>query len=87
VLEWERTLEVLRRQGWGYGFGKCPDTETGSPIFLVNLSRGGKRLSIFKPSLEEAVRAINRLAQEEVHLEKLLVASSQLPVKTNRDEI
>jgi hypothetical protein len=66
VLDWERTLEVLRRQGWGYGFGKCHDTETGSPFFLVNLSRGDRHLSILRPTLEEAVRAINRLAQKEL---------------------
>ena len=65
MLEWEMTLESLRRQGWGYGYGKCHDRKTGSEIYLVNLRRGERRLSILKPTIEEAVTAINRLAQED----------------------
>ena len=65
MLEWERTLESLRQQGWFYGFGKSWDTATGDEIYLVNLRRGDKRLSILKPTLEEAVTTISRLAQEE----------------------
>ena len=65
MLDWERTLEFLRRQGWGYGYGKCRDSATGDEIYLVNLRRGDKRLSILKPTIEEAVTTISRLAQEE----------------------
>lgn len=64
MLDWEMALESLRRQGWGYGYGKCPDPETGRAIYLVSLGRGNKRLSIFKPTIEEAVIAISSLAQE-----------------------
>lgn len=64
MQDWEMALESLRRQGWGYGYGKCHNPETGRAIYLVNLGRGNKRLSIFKPTIEEAVVAINSLAQE-----------------------
>ena len=57
------TLEALRRQGWGYGYGKCRDTKTGHEIYLVNLRRGDKRLTILKPTIEEAVNTISRLAE------------------------
>ncbi len=60
------TLETLRRQGWGYGYGKCLDSNTGHEIYLVNLRRGDKRLTILKPTIEEAVTTINRLAQEAI---------------------
>jgi len=65
MLDWERTLETLRRRGWGYGYGRCYDAQTGEDIYLVNLSRGERRLSIRKPSIEEAVTVISRLAQRE----------------------
>lgn len=64
MADWEKALEYLRGQGWGYGYGKCHDPETGNPIYMVNLGRGNKRLSIFKSTLEEAVIAISSLAQE-----------------------
>lgn len=64
MMNWEITLESLRQQGWRYGFGKCLDEQTGTEIFLVNLARGDKRLSILKPTIEEAVNTISRLAQE-----------------------
>lgn len=62
MLNWEKTLEILRQQGWGYGYGKCQDEKTGEDLFLVNLSRGDLRLTIFKPSIEEAVSALRMLA-------------------------
>ena len=40
MLDWEQTLETLRRRGWGYGYGRCYDAQTGEDIYLVNLSRG-----------------------------------------------
>jgi hypothetical protein len=64
-MPWEMTLESLRQQGWAYGYGKCRDEKTGRAVYLVNLRRGHKRLSIFKPTIEEAVKAISRLAQED----------------------
>ncbi|MFZ0050637.1 MAG: hypothetical protein WAK96_02585 [Desulfobaccales bacterium] len=65
MLDWERTLEFLRGRGWGYGYGKCHDAQTGEDIYLVNLSRGDTSLSIRKPSIEEAVTVISQLAQGE----------------------
>jgi hypothetical protein len=64
MLEWEITLESLRRKGWGYGYGKFSDPTTGGAIYLVNLGRENKRLSIIKPTIEEAVIAISSLAHE-----------------------
>ncbi len=64
VMNWELTLESLRQQGWAYGYGKCQDAKTGNAIYLVNLRRGPTRLSIFKPSIEEAVTAVSRMARE-----------------------
>lgn len=58
------TLEALRRQGWGYGYGKCLDNETGHEIYLVNLRRGDQRLTILKPTIEEAVITISQLLEE-----------------------
>ena len=63
MLKWEMTLEALRQQGWGYGYGKCLDTATGHAIYLVNLRRGDKRLTILKPTIEEAVNSISRMAE------------------------
>lgn len=62
MVDWEKTLETLRQHGWGYGYGKCHDAQTGDDIYLVNISRGDRRLSIRKPSIEEAVSVISRLA-------------------------
>lgn len=64
VRDWETTLESLRREGWGYGYGKCRDTESGSEIYLVTLGRGDRRLCMEKPTMEEAVTAIRRLVEE-----------------------
>ena len=65
MLNWEMTLETLRRQGWGYGYGKCLDTETGHEIYLVNLRRGDQQLTILKPTIEEAVITISQLVEED----------------------
>jgi hypothetical protein len=64
MKEWENTLELLRQRGWDYGYVKCLDTETAGEIYSVNLGRGTKRLSVIKGTMEEAVNAISRLAEE-----------------------
>ena len=64
MQEWEHTLELLRRRGWDYGYVKCLDTESAGEIYAVNLGRGTKRLSVIKGTMEEAVAAISRLAEE-----------------------
>jgi hypothetical protein len=63
MKEWENTLELLRRRGWDYGFVKCHDG-TGDNIYSVHLGRGTEKLSIDKGTIEEAVSAINRMAEE-----------------------
>jgi len=65
MMDWELTLESLRQQGWRYGFGKCLDKHSGMEIYLVNLARGDKRFTILKPTIEEAVNTISRLAEED----------------------
>jgi hypothetical protein len=64
MKEWEITLELLRQRGWDYGYVKCLDTEAGGEIYSVNLGRGTERLSVIKGTIEEAVTAINRLAEK-----------------------
>jgi hypothetical protein len=64
MQEWENTLELLRQRGWDYGYVKCLDMETAGDIYAVNLGRGTKRLSVTKGTIEEAVTAISRLAEE-----------------------
>ncbi len=59
---WEDVLESLHRQGWGYGYAKCLDAESGAEVYLVNLSRGDDRVTTVRPTLEEAVVASSRLA-------------------------
>ncbi len=63
--DWDQTLELWRRRGWGYGYGKCLDAETGESLYLVNLGRGRQRLSVTGSSLQDAVIAITRLAEAE----------------------
>ena len=64
MKEWENTLELLRQRGWDYGYVKCLDTETAGEIYAVNLGRATMRLSVTRCTMEEAVTAINRLAEE-----------------------
>ncbi len=64
MKEWERTLELLRQRGWDYGYVKCLDTQTAGETYAVNLGRGTKRLSVAMGTMEEAVAAISRLAEE-----------------------
>ncbi len=67
MKSWEQVLESLYRQGWGYGYAKCLDAESGAEVYLVNISRGGERLTTVSPTLEEAVRAMSRLAAARAH--------------------
>ncbi len=63
MTEWENTLESLRQRGWDYGYVKCHDAR-GGDIYSVHLRRGINKLSIDRDTIEEAVSAINRLADE-----------------------
>lgn len=58
---WEEVLESLRRQGWGYGYAKCLDAESGDQVYLVNISRGSERLTTVRPTLDEAVETLSHL--------------------------
>jgi hypothetical protein len=62
MKRWEAVLESLHRQGWGYGYAKCLDAESGAEVYLVNLSRGDEKLTTVRPTLEEAVSTLSRLA-------------------------
>lgn len=64
MKDWENTLELLRQRGWDYGYVKWFDTNKGGESYAVNLGRGTKRLSVTKGTIEEAVAAISRLAEE-----------------------
>ncbi len=64
MQEWENTLELLRHRGWDYGYVKCLGLESVGDIYAVNLGRGTQRLSVTKGTMEEAVTAISRLAEE-----------------------
>ncbi len=79
--DWEQTLELLLRRGWGYGFGKCLDGETGEAVYLVNLGRGSKRLSVTGGSLRDAVIAISQLAEAEDGMALFDGAPTPLPVQ------
>ncbi len=63
MKSWEMTLESLRNQGWGYGYGRLFDGETGQESYLVSIRRGNERFRINKPTLEEAVTEIEALVQ------------------------
>ncbi len=71
MRRWEEVLDSLHREGWGYGYAKCLDVESGSEVYLVNISRNGERLTTVKPTLEEAVHAVSQLlaAKTSVELE------------------
>jgi phosphoribosyl-dephospho-CoA transferase len=62
MQSWEAVLESLHRQGWGYGYAKCLDAESGAEVYLVNISRGAEKLTTVRATLEEAVSALSRLA-------------------------
>ncbi len=79
MLEWENTLESLRHRGWGYGYVKCQDGR-GGDIYSVHLGRGLKKLSIDKGTIEEAVSAINRLADE---VDGAILADQDLLIRQN----
>ena len=58
--KWEKTLELLRRQGWEYTYGKFIDLEAQEEFYWVNINRGDQDLSSLWPTLEEAALNLNR---------------------------
>ncbi len=51
---WDKTLELLRRDGWELACAKCIDLETKKEFFLVSINRGDEKLLKLFPTLEEA---------------------------------
>ncbi len=80
MKEWENTLELLRQRGWDYGYVKCLDAKTAGEIYALNLGRGTKRLSVIKGTMEEAVTAIKRLAEE---VDGMALSDLKLVVQSN----
>ena len=56
---WEKTMDLLHRQGWEFACAKCIDLETHEELFLVSVNRGGENLTRLFPSLEEAALILN----------------------------
>jgi len=56
---WEKTMELLRRNGWDFIFGKFIDLETQSRIYFVSVQRGDQRMIGLFPTLEEAARTLD----------------------------
>lgn len=60
TMIWEKTLERLRRQGWGFACAKCIDLETQEEFYLVSVYRGHEGLTKLFSTLEEAAITLNR---------------------------
>jgi hypothetical protein len=57
---WEKTLELMHRQGWEFACAKCIDLETKAEIYLVSVNRGHEGLTSLFSTLEEAAMTLNR---------------------------
>lgn len=57
---WEKTLELLRRQGWEYIYGKFIDLEAQEEFYWVSINRGNQNLVNLWPTLEEAALNLNQ---------------------------
>jgi len=58
---WEKTIELLGRQGWEFACAKCIDLETQEEFFLVSINRAEEKLTRLFPTLEEAAMTLNRV--------------------------
>jgi hypothetical protein len=65
MQDWERTLALLRENGWSYAYVKCIDLEAGTETFYASIRRGDQNLISLRPTLEEAVRTLSQLAESE----------------------
>ena len=63
MMEWEKSLASLSGAGWSYAYVKCIDLEAGTDIFYVSIRRGDQKLTTLKPTIEEAVQTLSRLAE------------------------
>ena len=57
---WEKTLELLRRQGWEYTYAKFIDLEAQVELYWVSIKRGDQNLTSLWPTLEEAALNLNQ---------------------------
>jgi hypothetical protein len=60
VGNWEKTLELLRRQGWEYTYAKFIDLEAHEELYWVSINRGDQNLTSLCPTLEEAALNLNQ---------------------------
>lgn len=65
MQDWERTLALLRENGWSYAYVKCIDLEAGTETFYASIQRGDQNLISLRPTLEEAVRTLGQLAESD----------------------
>lgn len=56
---WEKTMELLRRNGWDFIFGKFIDLENQGRIYFVSVHRGDQKMIGLFPTLEEAARTLD----------------------------
>lgn len=63
MTDWEEMLEFLSREGWSYAYIKCIDLEKGTDTYYVSIRRGEEKLTSLRPTMEEAVRTLSRLAE------------------------
>ena len=57
---WQKTLELLDRQGWECTYARFVDLEAQKELYWVSINRGDKRLICLWPTLEEAAMNVNR---------------------------
>lgn len=57
---WQKTLELLDRQGWECTYARFVDLEAQKEFYWVSISRGDKNLTSLWPTLEEAAMTVNR---------------------------
>ena len=60
MANWQKTLELLDRQGWECTYARFVDLEAQEQFYWVSISRGDKHLTSLWPTLEEAARTVTR---------------------------
>jgi hypothetical protein len=60
VENWQKTMELLDRQGWECSYAKFVDLDDQKELYWISISRGDKRLTCLWPTLEEAAKNVNR---------------------------
>lgn len=66
VENWQKTLELLDRQGWECTYARFIDLEAQEEFYWVSISRGDKNLTSLWPTLEEAAMTVNRFVASAV---------------------